>query len=99
HTTMPYTCSLHDALPILPAKEYSCVRYETLKADKYGFVQVDTKKYSTSPRYAKQKVLVAITYDQVTILSDRYEKIVRHNRIYGKDRKSTRLNSSHVSRS
>ncbi|WIK66143.1 Mu transposase domain-containing protein [Globicatella sanguinis] len=72
----------------LPAKEYSCVRYETLKADKYGFVQVDTKKYSTSPRYAKQKVLVAITYDQVTILSDRYEKIVRHNRIYGNASKS-----------
>ncbi|MBO0996136.1 Mu transposase domain-containing protein [Bacillus sp. SD088] len=72
----------------LPAKEYSCVRYETLKADKYGFVQVDTKKYSTSPRYAKQEVLVAITYNQVTILTDEYEKIVNHNRIYGDVSKS-----------
>jgi len=72
----------------LPAKEYSCVRYETLKADKYGFVQVDTKKYSTSPRYAKQEVLVAITYNQVNILTDEYESIVGHKRIYGNDSKS-----------
>lgn len=72
----------------LPAKKYDCVRYETLKADKYGFVQVDSKKYSTSPRYAKHKVLVSITYNQVTILTDEYEKIVSHNRIYGDASKS-----------
>lgn len=76
------------ALLHLPAKEYRCIRYETLKADKYGFVQVDTKKYSTSPRYAKQEVLVAITYNQITILSDKYEKIVSHHRIYGNASKS-----------
>lgn len=72
----------------LPAKEYSCVRYETLIADKTGFVQVDTKKYSTSPRYANQEVLVAITYNQVNILTDEYEKLVGHKRIYGNDSKS-----------
>ncbi|WP_462413741.1 Mu transposase domain-containing protein [Neobacillus sp. Marseille-QA0830] len=38
----------------MPAKEYECVRYETLKADKYGYVRVDLNLYSTSPRYAKR---------------------------------------------
>ena len=76
------------ALLHLPAKEYNCVRYETLKADKYGFIQVDGRKYSTSPRYAKQEVLVAITYNQVTILTDENKMIVSHKRIYGNASKS-----------
>ncbi|MGJ9386269.1 IS21 family transposase, partial [Salipaludibacillus sp. CF4.18] len=50
---------------VLPAKEYQCIRYETLTADKFGYVKVDTKKYSTSPRFAKQKTLVGITYNRI----------------------------------
>lgn len=76
------------ALFYLPPKEYTCVRYETLKADKYGYVLVDTKRYSTSPRYANQEVLVGITYNRVDILSDTRETIVRHERIYGEETKS-----------
>ena len=33
---------------VLPSKEYQCVRYETLKADKYGYIKVE--KNSTQPR-------------------------------------------------
>ncbi|WP_374723429.1 IS21 family transposase [Calidifontibacillus erzurumensis] len=72
----------------LPSKEYEGIRYETLKADKYGYVQVDKKKYSTSPRYSNQKVLVGITYNRIHILSDSLKVIVSHERLYGEKTKS-----------
>jgi transposase len=72
----------------LPSKEYSCIRYETLKADKYGYVKVDKKKYSTSPRFSKQRVLIGITYHRIDILTDDDEVIVRHDRLYGDENKS-----------
>lgn len=59
---------------LLPSKEFECVRYETLKADKYGYVKVENNSYSTSPRYALNKVLVKISYHTVDILTDDYSK-------------------------
>ncbi|MGV3465472.1 MAG: Mu transposase domain-containing protein, partial [Heyndrickxia sp.] len=76
------------ALLCLPTKEYSCIRYETLTADKYGYVQIDSRKYSTSPRFASQEVLVGITYNRVDILTDKGEIIVQHERLYGEKTKS-----------
>jgi hypothetical protein len=32
----------------LPAKEFECVRYEQVKADKYGYIRIENKLYSTS---------------------------------------------------
>ena len=77
-----------DALFYLPPKEYSGMRIETLKADKYGYVLVDSKRYSTSPRYAIQRVSVGITYNRIDILTDNYEIIVSHERLYGEGTKS-----------
>lgn len=71
------------AFLLLPEKAYTCVRYETVTADKYGYVYVDKKKYSTSPRFARQKVLVGITYNTIDILTDHYERVVQHERLYG----------------
>jgi transposase len=76
------------AFLLLPAKEYECVRYETLKADKYGYVKVDLNLYSTSPRYALNRVLVKISYNTVEILDDERQLVVRHSRLYGQYRKS-----------
>jgi transposase len=73
---------------ILPQKSFECTRYEVVKADKYGIVSVDSKQYSTSPRFAKQKVTVCITYNTVIMLSDENEVIVRHSRLYGVKRQS-----------
>nr|WP_050979081.1 hypothetical protein [Bacillus methanolicus] len=47
----------------LPAKEFECVQYEQVKADKYGYIRVDNKLYSTSPRFAKKMVLARISYE------------------------------------
>ncbi|MEN1970713.1 IS21 family transposase, partial [Lentibacillus sp. N15] len=72
----------------LPEKVFECVRYEDIKADKYGMVSIDKKHYSTSPRFAKQKVRVCITYNNVIILNDNNDVIVKHPRLYGIKRKS-----------
>lgn len=76
------------AFLLLPPKEYECVRYETLKADKYGYIKLDLNLYSTSPRYALSKVLARISYNKVDILSDSNELVVSHSRLYGQYRKS-----------
>jgi transposase len=73
---------------LLPAKEYECVRYEKLKADKYGYIKVDLNLYSTSPRYALSKVLVKISYNKVEILNEDNQLVVSHSRLYGQYRKS-----------
>lgn len=76
------------AFLLLPAKEYECVRYETLKADKYGYVKIDQNLYSTSPRYALNKVLVRVSFNKVDILTDDLQLVVSHSRLYGQYRKS-----------
>lgn len=68
---------------VLPGIEYQCVRYETVKAEKYGYIKVDKNLYSTSSRYALQKVLVRISYNKIDILSDDYQLVVSHSRLYG----------------
>src|SRR5699024_3088645 len=73
---------------MLPEKRFNCARYEELKADKYGIVNVDKKQYSTSPRFAKRKVRVCITYNEIAILNEDNEVIAKHTRLYGVRRKS-----------
>src|SRR5690625_2368799 len=73
---------------MLPEKEYDCARYKTAKADKYGMVTLDKKLYSTTPRFAKQQVKICITYNEVRILNEHNEMIVKHPRLYGMKRKS-----------
>lgn len=73
---------------ILPEKKFECVRREEAKADKSGMVTIDKKLYSTSPRFAKQPVRVQISYNEIVILNDQNEIIVRHSRLYGAKRKS-----------
>lgn len=73
---------------ILPSREYQCVRYETVKADKYGYIKVEKNLYSTSPRFALNKVLVKISYNKIDILTDDHQLVVSHSRLYGQYRKS-----------
>lgn len=73
---------------MLPEKAFECARYMEVKADKYGMISIDKKQYSTSPRFAKQKVRVCITFNTIIILTDHNEIIVKHARLYGMKRKS-----------
>lgn len=72
----------------LPGKAYECVRFEHLKADKYGFIRIDRKQYSTSPRFAGQAVTAKISFDRVTILNGENEILTTHSRLYGAEKKS-----------
>ncbi|WP_432356963.1 IS21 family transposase [Sporosarcina sp. UB5] len=72
----------------LPGKAFECVRYVHAKADKYGFIRIDKKQYSTSPRIAGQAVTAKVSFDTVTILNDGNEVLVSHPRIYGSEKKA-----------
>ena len=72
----------------LPGKPYECVRYEQVKADKYGFVRIDRKQYSTSPRFAGQTVRAKLSFDTVTLLQDDNQVIIEHSRLYGDEKKA-----------
>lgn len=72
----------------LPGKPFECVRYEQLKADKYGMIRIDGKQYSTSPRFSGLKVMAKVSYNKVSILNDKNETIVKHRRLYGNTNKS-----------
>ena len=58
------------------------------KADKSGLIHLETKVYSTSPRFAQKKVLLQITYNEVQILDEHQQVIVTHPRLYGSNAKS-----------
>lgn len=73
---------------MLPEKEFECARYTTAKADKYGIVTLDKKQYSTTPRFSQQQVRICITYNEVLILNEHNEMIIKHPRLYGMKRKS-----------
>ncbi|GGE53516.1 hypothetical protein GCM10011391_35460 [Pullulanibacillus camelliae] len=73
---------------ILPEKAFDCAYYQEVKADKYGLISIDKKHYSTSPRFAGQRVRVSITYNNIVISNEDNEVIVTHTRLYGVKRKS-----------
>lgn len=73
---------------MLPEKQFDCAFYQEARADKYGIITLDKKQYSTSPRFAKQKVNIRFTYNSVLILNSNQEVIVKHSRLYGVRRKS-----------
>ena len=79
---------IEKACLVLPSKEYQCVRYETLKADKYGYIKVEKNLYSTSPRFALNKVLVRISYNTIDVLTDDHDLVVSHPPLYAQYRKS-----------
>ncbi|MCG1030334.1 IS21 family transposase [Virgibacillus halodenitrificans] len=73
---------------VLPEKNFDCAIYQDVKADKYGIVTIDKKQYSTSPRFAKQRVRVCVTFNTVIIFNENNDIIVKHSRLYGIKRRS-----------
>jgi transposase len=77
-----------DAWLQLPEKDIDAALYQQVKADKYGIVRYDGKEYSTSPRFAAQKVLIQVTYNKIKVLTEEFEVIASHDRLYGVKRRS-----------
>lgn len=64
-------------------------RYESRRVNKYGLVDFNGCRYSASPQYVGQNVVLKINSDTVTILSrDLSKKISQHKRLPGKGSES-----------
>lgn len=68
--------------------DFEVYKLVSAKADKYGKVPLDTNKYSTSPKFVSQRVSLKVTHDQVIPLDKDYNEIIRHDRIYDKEKES-----------
>ena len=76
------------AMRPLPRTEYEIYRLEKVKADKYGKVNFDNRKYSVSPEHAQRELFVKVNAFSVLILDDQYHVVQHHNRLYGKQKES-----------
>lgn len=72
----------------LPEKEFECAEIRQAHADKYGYVTLDHKYYSTSPRFAQSTVMAKVFFNQVRLLTETSELIVVHERLYGEKERS-----------
>lgn len=72
----------------LPEIPFEIYKYEFAKADNYGKVKHDTKVYSTSPSMANKQVTLKIGAYDVEILDDNSKVVVKHSRLYGKQKES-----------
>lgn len=70
----------------LPRISFDPARYESHLADAYGMIALEggRHRYSSSPRYATQRVQTQITAQWVIILDESRRALVRHRRFYGK---------------
>src|SRR5207249_12327093 len=93
--TASYHPSLHDALPILEEAEPdfsgATEAFETLRA--LGFLQ----RYGVHLKQHRDKLKDTVIWNIEEGLKLTPEKIARAQALRSEDRKSTRLNSSHVS--
>lgn len=68
--------------------DFKVLKFQMAKADKYGKVMFETNRYSSTPKFAAQRVYLEITSDTVTIMDIKYTPIVTHPRLYTKGRES-----------
>lgn len=76
------------ALNPLPAVPYEVYRLERVKADNYGKVRYDNKRYSSTPAFAGCQIWLKVGAFEVTLLDDKYNPIIKHPRLYGQQNES-----------
>ena len=69
----------------LPQVPFAAERWKKIHANKYGKVSFDTNIYSASPAVADREVWIKIGAHEVEILTEDYQSIVKHRRLYGKN--------------
>jgi transposase len=72
----------------LPHTSFKVFRHEFAKADNYGKVKFDGRIYSTSPSMAGRQVMVKAGAYDIEILDTDCNHIIRHSRLYGKEKES-----------
>jgi transposase len=77
-----------EALHPLPTVPFEVYRLERVKADNYGKVKYDNRRYSSSPAFAGGQLWVKAGAFEVALLDDKYREIVSHPRLYGRQNES-----------
>lgn len=75
----------------LPAREFDAGRLVSVRTDSYAKFTLGEGKhtYSTAPRWAQSSLVVRLTAHYVVVLDDNQREIVRHPRLYGKERQES----------
>jgi transposase len=75
----------------LPRIPFDPARYESYLADPYGMIGTEggRHRYSTSPRYAGERVHTQISAQWVVVLDESLRPVVRHRRLYGSSRQES----------
>jgi transposase len=75
----------------LPRIPFDPARHESHLADAYGMVALEggRHRYSSSPRYAGERVQAQVTAQWVVILDENLRPVVRHRRLYGSSRQES----------
>jgi transposase len=55
----------------LPEHEYEVFRYDSVKVDKYGFIEVDKRTYGLSPEMLDKVVQAKVYFDKIEVFYDR----------------------------
>ncbi len=76
------------AMRYIPKSEYEIYRLEKVKADKYGKVNFDNRKYSTGPQYAQRELMIKTDAFTVMIMDEEYNTVQVHKRLYGDQKES-----------
>ena len=76
------------ALNPLPTVPFEVYRLEKVKANNYGKVTCDGRRYSSSPALAGHQLWLKAGAFEVSLLDDKYQEIIRHPRLYGKQTES-----------
>ncbi len=75
----------------LPRIFFDPARYESYLADAYGMIGTEggRHRYSTSPRYAGERVQTQISAQWVVVLDESLRPVVKHRRLYGSSRQES----------
>lgn len=64
---------------------FDTAKYETRKVNKYGLIDYSSCRYSVSPKYVGQSVILKVMANEIEILSkDLSERITTHQRLFEK---------------
>lgn len=72
----------------LPGVCFEVYQLEFVKADNYGIVKFDGRKYSSSPAMANEQVIIKAGAYDLELLNGDYEFIISHKRLYGDQKES-----------
>ncbi len=76
------------ALHPLPVNPFEVYRLKFAKADNYGKVRYDNRRYSSTPAFAGKQLLLKVGAFDITLMDDNYKQVIEHTRLYGQQTES-----------